>query len=74
MYECYWPIPDYDRERFEKYCDIPIKDTQLKAECIYFGVNTPDKLELYLSHRPKFNYGEQKIVNKYKQWLNEKDN
>ena len=73
LYECYWPVPDYDKEKFDKYCNIPIKDTQLKAECIYFEI-TPDKLKVYINNRPKLNHGELKIINKYKTWLNEKDN
>ncbi len=69
--ECYWPIPDRDKEKFNRYKHVPIEDIQLKAECIYFSVSTPQKLKVYLNNRPVLNAGEKKIINKFKIWLNE---
>ena len=71
LYECYWPVPDYDKERFKKYKHIPVKDVQLKAELIYFEIGTPEQCKNYLAHRPNLNTNEKKIIEKYKKWLNE---
>jgi len=69
IYECYWPIPDTDRDKFEYYVGKVVTDKKIpKEELIYFGI----KLKVYRKHRPQLNYGEKKIINKFKGWLNEK--
>ena len=71
LYECYWPIPDYDREKFSRYVDRVVPDNKIpKEELIYFGITDKEKLKLYKQNRPKLNIKEQKIISKYKHWLN----
>lgn len=75
FYECYWPIPDVDREHFEYYCDKVVTDKKIpKEELIYFRIITKERLILYKQYRPVLNYGEKKIISKFKTWLNENTN
>lgn len=75
LYECYWPIPDYDREHFDYYCNRVVSDTKIpKEELIYFRITTKDRLKLYKRNRPVLNAGEKKIISKFKTWLNEQGN
>ena len=72
IYECYWPIPDKDREHFDYYCNKIVTDNKIpKEELIYFRITTKDKLKLYKQNRPVLNAGEKKIILKFKTWLNE---
>lgn len=72
FYECYWPIPDYNRQQFEYYCDKVVIDKVIpKEELIYFKVITKEKLIIYKANRPVLNVGEKKIIKKFKTWLNE---
>lgn len=67
FYECYWPIPDRDKEQFEYYCDKVVTDNKIpKEELIYFKVTTKEKLKVYKANRPVLNAGEKKIINKFK--------
>ena len=73
VYECYWPIPDRDREQFDFYVDRVVLDKKIpKEELIYFRITSEEKLKIYKAHRPEFNFGEKKILNKFKKWLLQK--
>ena len=73
IYECYWPIPDKDREHFDYYCNKIVTDNKIpKEELIYFRVTTKDKLKLYKQNRPVLNAGEKKIILKFKTWLHDR--
>lgn len=75
FYECYWPIPDTDREQFEYYYDKVVTDKKIpKEELIYFKVTTKEKLKVYKANRPVLNAGEKKIINKFKIWLIDNEN
>lgn len=72
IYESYWPIPDKDKEHFEYYKDRVVMDKVIpKEELIYFRITDKERLKLYKKHRPVLNYGEKKIISKFKTWLNE---
>lgn len=75
LYELYWPVPDKDREHYEYYKDKVVMDKVIpKEELIYFRITDKDRLEFYKKHRPVLNYGEKKIISKFKTWLNENTN
>lgn len=75
FYECYWPIPDIDREHFDYYCDKVVQDKKIpKEELIYFRIITKERLKFYKANRPVLNAGEKKIISKFKTWLNEQGN
>ena len=70
LYECYWPVPDKDKEHFKYYKDKVVSYNKIpKEELIYFRITTKDRLEFYKKHRPVLNYGEKKIISKFKIWL-----
>lgn len=72
IYECYWPVPDKDKEHFEYYKDKVVTDKKIpKEELIYFRIITKERLKLYKQNRPVLNAGEKKIISKFKLWSDE---
>lgn len=82
LYECYWPIPDYDKEQFEYYKpktkivlgiakmhNVPIE------MLIFHKITTKKKFFQYLDVRNNIGYnaGEKKKIKKFKTWLHETD-
>lgn len=64
------PIKDFDKIKYEKYKNLVPKSKVPKEVLIYFKI-TEDKIKVFEGgyKNLELNYGEKKVITKYKKWL-----